>query len=150
MCSSDLKPEAHRETTRQPPPKLTSLFCGGGVGEIERLYLNSRPPAEWSRHQPTPERMLERKQERTALAGAMETLPERQRQVLDLYYRKEYSMKQIAGLMGVHESRVSQIHLAAITRLRKALNSKATLPAIRMQFPDPPADRADYAEAIAG
>ena len=64
---------------------------------------------------------MESKQQRAALAEAIESLSERQQNVLQLYYRCEFSMKQIAALMGVHESRVSQIHLAAITRLRKTL-----------------------------
>ena len=129
---------AEREPVRTSPPKLTSLFCGGGVGEIERLYQNSRPPADWSQHQPTPERLLERKQERAALTRAIEELPERQRQVLDLYYRQELSMKQIAVVMGVHESRVSQIHLAAITRLRKTLNPQASKSTVKMPLPPKP------------
>jgi RNA polymerase sigma factor (sigma-70 family) len=146
-------PTSPRETGRNAAPKLVSLFCGGGVGEIERLYQNSCSPVDWAHHQPTPERLLERKQERTALAGAIECLPERQRQVLDLYYRQELSMKQISVLLGVHESRVSQIHLAAITRLRKSLNPAAAKAALRMPLPAPVAPkpaRETFLLAIAG
>lgn len=113
-------------------PQPTRLFCGGGVGDIERLYQAACPTVHYP---PTPERLLERKQEKSALAAAIEILPERQRRVLEFYYRQEMSMKQIATLLGVHESRVSQIHLAAITRLRKSLQPKASRAASNSTLP---------------
>jgi RNA polymerase sigma factor for flagellar operon FliA len=108
---------------RRIPPHGTTMFYGGGVLEIERLFQNAHSPRELIQYQPTPEHLLEHKQERSALAEAVASLPERQRNVLHLYYRQELCMKQIAVMLGVHESRVSQIHLAALTRLRKALAS---------------------------
>ena len=52
------------------------------------------------------------------MARAIEDLPERERQVLSLYYFQELTMKEIGALMGVGESRVSQIHSVAVSRLR--------------------------------
>ena len=49
---------------------------------------------------------------------AIEDLPERERQVLSLYYFQELTMKEIGALMGVGESRVSQIHSMAVLRMR--------------------------------
>ena len=73
---------------------------------------------------PNQEIVLDQKQRRSALAEAMENLAERQRKILEMYYQQELSMREIAALLGIHESRVSQIHLAAITRLRKSLSQK--------------------------
>ncbi len=57
------------------------------------------------------------------LADAIEELPEKERLVLTLYYYEELTMKEIGLTLGVVESRVSQIHSAAVVRLRAALAS---------------------------
>lgn len=49
---------------------------------------------------------------------AAASLPERDRKVIELYYQREMTMKQIGEEISVDESRVSQIHSAALTRLR--------------------------------
>jgi RNA polymerase sigma factor for flagellar operon FliA len=63
----------------------------------------------------------ERKQ---MLADAIAELPEREQQVLALYYQEELTMKEIGAVLGVGESRVSQIHSVAVARLRTALASR--------------------------
>ena len=55
------------------------------------------------------------------LAEAIGTLPERERMVLALYYQEELNLKEIGSLLGVSESRVSQIHSQAALRLRTRL-----------------------------
>ncbi len=57
------------------------------------------------------------------LVDAIDGLPERERMVLTLYYYEELSMKEIAQLMGVVESRVSQIRSSAVIRVRSALGA---------------------------
>jgi len=52
------------------------------------------------------------------LIGAIENLPEKERLVLSLYYYEEFTMKEIGALLGVNESRVSQLHTKAMLRLR--------------------------------
>jgi RNA polymerase sigma factor FliA len=60
--------------------------------------------------------------ERTALLEkSISELPLRQRQVLALYHFKELTMKQIGAALGIGESRVSQIHTAALLGLRTHL-----------------------------
>lgn len=58
---------------------------------------------------------------RAHLASAIATLSEREQLILSLYYREELTMKEIAAVVGVALSRVSQIRVAAITKLRKAM-----------------------------
>ncbi len=66
----------------------------------------------------------ERKQ---MLAAAITQLPEREQQVLALYYQEELTMKEVGAVLGVGESRVSQIHSVALARLRNILSpSKRT------------------------
>lgn len=58
---------------------------------------------------------------RQHLADAIEALPERERLVVTLYYYEELTMKEIAQVLGVVESRVSQMRSAAVLKLRAAL-----------------------------
>lgn len=55
---------------------------------------------------------------RELLTRAVAELPEKERQVLVLYYFEELTMKEVGMALGVGESRVSQIHSMAVVRLR--------------------------------
>ena len=68
-----------------------------------------------------PFRMCLDKEMKSQLTGALAELPEREKQVLVLYYYEELTMKEVGAVLGVGESRVSQIHSLAITRLRSRL-----------------------------
>jgi RNA polymerase sigma factor for flagellar operon FliA len=57
------------------------------------------------------------------LGRALSHLRERERQILNLYYEQELTMKQIADRMNVDESRVSQLHSAALVRLKACADS---------------------------
>jgi RNA polymerase sigma factor for flagellar operon FliA len=56
------------------------------------------------------------------LTRAIAELPEKERQVLALYYFEELTMKEVGAVLGVGESRVSQIHSIAVVRLRARMN----------------------------
>lgn len=58
---------------------------------------------------------------RDHLADAIEDLPDREKLVLALYYDEELNLKEIGEVLGVSESRVSQIHSQAALRLRARL-----------------------------
>ncbi len=64
---------------------------------------------------------LENNQTRKNLAKSIDKLPERERQVIALYYLEELNMKEIGEVLGVSESRVSQLRTQAIVRLRANL-----------------------------
>ena len=53
-----------------------------------------------------------------SIAGAIDDLPEKEKQVVSLYYYDELTMKEIGEVLELTESRVSQIHTKAILRLR--------------------------------
>jgi RNA polymerase sigma factor for flagellar operon FliA len=57
------------------------------------------------------------------LAGAIDKLPERERTVIALYYYEGLTLKEIGTVLGVTESRVSQLHTKAVLRLRAKLHS---------------------------
>jgi RNA polymerase sigma factor for flagellar operon FliA len=60
---------------------------------------------------------------RQRLTEAIKELPEQERMVMNLYYYEETFMKEIGLILGVHESRVSQIHASAVLHLRARLSS---------------------------
>jgi RNA polymerase sigma factor for flagellar operon FliA len=62
---------------------------------------------------------------RTAVIAAIEALPEREKLLMGLYYEQEMNLKEIGAVMGVTESRVSQLHSQAISRMRGSLKEKA-------------------------
>ena len=70
---------------------------------------------------------------RRRVISAVDALPERERLVLTLYYFEEKTMKEIGQVLGVVESRVSQIHQHALPRLRKLLADLRALPNKRWQ-----------------
>ena len=78
------------------------------------------PPAK---NEFRPDRMAERHQLKVTLARAIECLPERYQRVVFLYYSNDMTMRQIGNLMGVNESRVSQIHKTALKKMAVVLES---------------------------
>ncbi|MGA3078861.1 MAG: FliA/WhiG family RNA polymerase sigma factor [Bryobacteraceae bacterium] len=70
-----------------------------------------------------PDRICQRRQLRSALDGAMKCLPERYQKVVFLYYTNEMTMKEIGQVLGVNESRVSQIHKIALEKMAASLRS---------------------------
>jgi RNA polymerase sigma factor FliA len=79
--------------------------------------LNDAPAAPADR----PDELFARSEMRERLSSAMKTLPERYQQVVTLYYDRDLTMKEIGGILGVNESRVSQIHKCALERMQSVL-----------------------------
>ncbi len=68
-----------------------------------------------------PSVLLERAELERILAAGIERIPEVERTVLSLYYREEMTLREISQIVGLHESRVSQLKSQAILRLRAHL-----------------------------
>ncbi len=75
-----------------------------------------------------PDAQLERKELKVLLAEAILELPERERQILALYYEEEMTMAEIGAVIGVCESRVSQLRSLALSRLRSSLKARLQKP----------------------
>ena len=68
-----------------------------------------------------PDELLAQSELRAALDDVIKTLPPRYEKVVRMYYDQDRTMKQIGTVLGVNESRVSQIHKAALEKLAVAL-----------------------------
>lgn len=62
---------------------------------------------------------------RQAVIDAIDALPPREKMLMGLYYEEELNLKEIGAVMGVSESRVSQLHTQAVARLRTYLRERA-------------------------
>ena len=71
-----------------------------------------------------PSSLLERSELRRVLAQAIARMPAVERTVLGLYFQEELTLREIASIIQLHESRVSQLKAQAIARLRAFLNKK--------------------------
>ena len=71
-----------------------------------------------------PDRMCEQRELQTTLARAMGSLPERYQKVVFLYYTNDMTMKEIGDMLGVNESRISQIHKTALKKMAVVLESE--------------------------
>ena len=62
---------------------------------------------------------------RQAVIDAIDALPPREKILMGLYYEEELNLREIGAVMGVSESRVSQLHTQAVARLRATLREQA-------------------------
>jgi RNA polymerase sigma factor FliA len=92
-----------------------------GFEEDEDEESNIRARQVQDEQASLPSTLYEQGEMRDKLAKAIDKLAERERQVVALYYLEELTMKEIGAVLGVTESRVSQIHTQAVIRLRAAL-----------------------------
>jgi RNA polymerase sigma factor for flagellar operon FliA len=87
-------------------------YTGGEEGGRDLLKYISDNEENW------PSRILERSELERLLAEAIQKMPYVERTVLSLYYHEELTLREIAKVVELHESRVSQLKTQAILRLR--------------------------------
>lgn len=98
---------------------LGSLECSSPEEESRDLlkYI-SDDEENW------PSRILERSELEKLLAQALDRMPYIERTVLSLYYHEELTLREIAKVVKLHESRVSQLKSQAILRLRSYIEKR--------------------------
>lgn len=87
--------------------------------EVRKMEVTGNPSA------PNPEQAAQQKERQELLVQAILQLPDQQQKVLNLYYYEELTLKEIGAVLDVSESRVCQIHSAAVKKLRKAMHEMA-------------------------
>ena len=71
-----------------------------------------------------PSRLLERSELESLLAEAISKMPQVERTVLSLYFHEELTLREISGILHLHESRISQLKSQAILRLRSYIEKR--------------------------
>ena len=92
-------------------------YAGGDQGKDLLHYL----PDE---HESLPSAILEKSELERLLAEGIDGIPAIERTVLSLYYREELTLREIAQVVNLHESRISQLKSQAILRLRSHLSEQ--------------------------
>jgi RNA polymerase sigma factor FliA len=91
------------------------LYLDEMVGpDTDESFLDRQPGTDAT----DPIKVLNDDRFRGALAAAIEALPEREKQVMGMYYEHDMNLKEIGAVLGVTESRVCQLHSQAVARLR--------------------------------
>lgn len=72
----------------------------------------------------TPYEAAEEKNVKQELENALKRLPERERNIMVLYYQENMTLKEIGQMLGMSESRVCQLHAQSIVKLKNILNEK--------------------------
>ena len=104
------------DTRSMPMLSLDDLGISKDSGEQQSLLdcLAGKSEAD-------PQMQLRLTELKQIIAKAIDTLPEKERLMISLYYYEELTMKEIGEVLGITESRVSQIHSKAVFRLRTKL-----------------------------
>ena len=124
------------ELHRQPTEKEVALSLGISEQEVtaalqqsqmfnvvnfEAMVYEQEPDSAAPSEQHDPYRMMENQELGNALRGIISTLPEKERMVIVLHYYEGLTMKSIAKILGVSESRVSQIHSKTLMKMRQGI-----------------------------
>jgi RNA polymerase sigma factor for flagellar operon FliA len=152
---ADFLPRGRREKVREleravsaceqqdgtaPTPERIARELGVSLDEIDEILLSARSAATASLDDgpgiellgllsdprcDDPQGSAEWEEMRGLLVAAIGELPEQDKTVITLYYGEELFLREIAEVLGVTESRVSQIHSRALYRLNRELSTAA-------------------------
>lgn len=70
-----------------------------------------------------PEELVEQNELKEMLTKAMEQLTEKESKVILLYYYEEMTLKEISRVLEVSESRISQLHTKALSKMQKTMGN---------------------------
>jgi RNA polymerase sigma factor FliA len=112
--------ESLLEISRTSIAALDELWSSSSTGDPIALIDTIEDPLAAE-----PQAAMAHTELREALGEAIARLPEREKLVVTLYYYEELTLREIGEVLGVTESRVSQLHTKAILRLKARLSSTA-------------------------
>jgi RNA polymerase sigma factor for flagellar operon FliA len=131
--------EIEQRTGAAPTPEEIAAAMGTTLEEIDEILLSARSAGLASLDEEMSSKLFERLNDprtddpqgsvewhetKRLLEGAIRSLPEQERIVITLYYAEELLLREIARVLDVTESRVSQIHTRALYRLNRELSAR--------------------------
>ena len=111
--------ESLGEIARSSIAALDELWTVSGSGGDQIALIDTIE----DENAPDPQGALSQTELKEAMADAIARLPEREKLVVTLYYYEELTLREIGEVLGVTESRVSQLHTKAILRLKAHIAS---------------------------
>lgn len=115
--SVDELDESLSDISRSSIAALDELWAVSGEGDQVSLLDTIEDTSG-----PRPADVLDETDLRETLADAIARLPEREKLVITLYYYEELTLREIGEVLGVTESRISQLHTKAVLRLKARLS----------------------------
>jgi RNA polymerase sigma factor for flagellar operon FliA len=127
-----------------PTPEEIAQHMGVSIDDVDEILLSARSAGTASLddgpgcdllgllsdpRSDDPQGSAEWEETRGLLVAAIQALPEQDKTVVTLYYGEELLLREIAEVLGVTESRVSQIHSRALYRLNRQLSARRGSPA---------------------
>ena len=114
----------HLKITDTEFRKWLSSIASTTVGPLDRALVAGAEPRPLTGDVPdSPAALVEEGEVRRLVKGEVRRLPEREKLVLSLYYDEGLTLAEIGTVLGVTESRVSQIHTKAVLHLRARLSA---------------------------
>lgn len=123
--------------------RINTIESTSALANLETLDPTTLPAVLVPSEPMSPDASYQQVEVREKIRAAMRAIPSRERQIITMYYFKDATMKEIGDAIGVNESRVSQLHARAISKLKKALGVAAEA------FLTPSANKAKPAVATA-
>jgi RNA polymerase sigma factor FliA len=106
------------EISRSSIAALDELWTISSSGSDQVALIDTIADTEG----PEPESALAQTELKEAIGEAIARLPEREKLVVTLYYYEELTLREIGEVLGVTESRISQLHTKAILRMKARLS----------------------------
>ena len=106
--------------------RINTIESTSPLANVETVNSAHLPAVLVPSEPPSPDAHYEQTELRARIREALATLPARERKLISLYYFRGATMKQIGQAIGVNESRVSQLHARAMSRLRAAMTGQST------------------------
>lgn len=119
---SDEELAAHLRISTEELARWLSAIASTTVGPLDRaIAAGAEPAADDGPGSGSPSAVLEDRELSRIMREEIRKLPEREKLVLSLYYDEGLTLAEIGGVLGVTESRVSQIHTKSVLHLRSRL-----------------------------
>ncbi len=114
----------HLGLTERELTKWLSAIASTTIGPLDRaIAAGTEPSAPDTAMSGSPSAVIEDKEQSAIMRAEIRKLPERERLVLSLYYDEGLTLSEIGDVIGVTESRVSQIHTKSVLHLRSRMSA---------------------------
>jgi RNA polymerase sigma factor for flagellar operon FliA len=110
--------------TWQNQTKITNIIS---LDEFMEQGTESKVEQSLTEDFDQPDRIIEKQELKELLIKTLETLTEKEKKVIVLYYYEELTLKEISRILEVSESRISQLHTKALQKMRMKLGNNIEL-----------------------